>query len=493
MSVPRRHAGASGAAWVAAAVLLACLLAAGLLDAPALALVPGVAVVTAAALRYPKYALLTCVALVPLSTELYFGGVGLDFPVEPALIATTGLGIVYLLRHAADIPGAALRHPITLLLLAHLAWVLLTTLTSVNPVFSVKFLVAKAWFVIPWYVLAGLWLTRAADVRRFVAFLAVPLAVALVYAVVRHASMGFAFDLVNKAMYPFFRNHVAYAALPSITLPFVAVGALLFPRRSWRRYGLWALTLLMLLAIQTSYTRAAYVSIVAGAGYCLVLRYRLARPALLLALGVVFAFGVYIVSDNNFLRFAPNYEKTITHTDFESLVEATYKLEDISTMERVYRWVAAGYMNAERPWMGFGPGTFATEYRGYAIENFRTYVSENREGSGVHSYYLMTLAEQGWPGLVLFLALCVTALVLAERIYHRAADREERLVILMAAASLVTNLSFQLINDMIETDKAGPWFWYALAILVAVDLRQRRRPGHVVGGGGAGTDGADVR
>ena len=449
------------------------------LSEPFLAAVPFGLLAAAAAVRFPRYALLAAIALVPLSTELQVGGIGLDFPVEPVMIVTTGIGVVYLLRHGPSIPGGGLRHPVTLLLLLSLSWATLTTLTSANVVFSVKFLLAKFWYVVPYYVLAGLWLTRPASVRQAVLFLAVPLAMALTYTVLRHAALGFAFDDVNRAMAPFFRNHVSYAALPSITLPFIAAGGLLFPRRSWRRYGLWALALLMLVAVQTSYTRAAYVSIVAGIGFGLVMKLRLARPALLLAVGTLVALSVYIVSDNNFLRFAPQYEKTITHDDFESLVEATYKLEDISTMERVYRWVAAGYMTAERPWTGFGPGTFATEYRGYAIENFRTYVSENPEGSGVHSYYLMTLAEQGWPGLVIFLALCLTALVTAERVYHGAKSRDERLVVLIAASSLVINLSFQLINDMIETDKAGPWFFYALAIIVAVDLRQRRRLGTI--------------
>ena len=463
---------------------LACLATAGLAADPLPALLPAVAVAIALAVRAPTYALLACVALVPLSTELTIGGFGLDFPVEPALVATAALGIVYVLRRARTLPGAPLRHPITLLLLTHLAWIGLTTLTSVNLTYSVKYSLAKLWYVIPWYVLGGLWLTRPREVRRFVIALAVPLTVALVYTVGRHAAYGFAFDDVNRAMAPFFRNHVNYAALPSITLPFVAVGSLLWPAGSRVRYGLWAVTLLMLVAVQTSYTRAAYVSIVAGIGFGLVIHLRLARPALLLAVGIAVAGSTYIVSDNNFLRFAPDYNRTITHTDFESLVEATYKLEDISTMERVYRWVAAGYMNGERPWLGFGPGTFATEYKGYAIENFRTYVSDNPEGSGVHSYYLMTLVEQGWPGLVIFVALCLLALVLAERAYHGASSREERLVVLMAGASLVINLSFQLINDMIETDKAGPWFFYALAVIVAADLRQARRPG---GGSGAPT------
>lgn len=422
-----------------------------------------------------RLALLLCVALVPLSAEVQIGSIGTDLPLEPILILTAGLGLVYVLRYARQLPGSVIRHPVSLLLLVHVTWIAITALASQVPLYSWKYLAAKLWYVLPWYVLGGLLLSRPRDVRRTVLCLAVPLAVALSYTVGRHASLDFAFDRVNEAMYPFFRNHVSYAALPSITLPFVFVGAFLFGKRSFVRWGLFGVSALLILAVQTSYTRAAYVSIVAGVAFTLVLRWRLTRVVLLATVGTAALFFTYLVSDNNFLHFAPDYNKAITQTDFQSLVEATYKLEDVSTMERVYRWVAAGYMAAEEPWLGFGPGTFVSQYRGYAIETFRTYVSDNLEGSGVHSYYFMVLVEQGWIGLFVFLALCGVALTTAERAYHSAASREERLIVLMAASSLVINLSFQLINDMIETDKAGPWFFYSLALIVAVDLRQRRR------------------
>ena len=460
---------------VAVAVLLACLLAAAWWSTPLPVAVPAGAIVLAVALWRLDVALLLCVACVPLSGEFQFGSIGLDLPLEPVLLLTAGLGLVYVLRRAHVIDGAALRHPISLLLAAHLGWIFLTTLTSVYPMHSWKYLAAKVWYVVPWYVLGGLLLSGERGVKRAILALAVPLVCVLAYCITRHAADGFAFDQVNRAMAPFFRNHVSYAALPSITLPFVLAGAWLFPRASLARWGLIAGALVMLVAIQTSYTRAAYVSVVAGAGFVLVIRWRLTRPALVLALGLAVALGTYLVANNNYLRFAPDYNKAVTQTDFKSLVEATYKLEDISTMERVYRWVAAGNMAAERPGLGFGPGNFVTFYRGYALEHFRTYVSDNPENSGVHSYYLMVVVEQGWLGLAIFLALVLAALVTAERAYHRARTPHERLSVGIAASSLVINLCFQLINDMIETDKAGPWFFYSLAILVAVDLRQARR------------------
>jgi O-antigen ligase len=100
------------------------------------------------------------------------------------------------------------------------------------------------------------------------------------------------------------------------------------------------------------------------------------------------------------MDFAPNFERTITHTEFDNLIEATYKLEDISSMERVYRWMAGIEMIKDRFWFGFGPGTFYSNYKAYSISRFQTYVSDNPDQSGIHNYFLMTWVEQGFIGFI---------------------------------------------------------------------------------------------
>lgn len=412
---------------------------------------------------------LGCFAFIPLSTELQLGAFGLDVPVEPLMMLVTALGFVYALRRAGYISARAVTHPVTLLLGLHLFWIAFTAGTASFPVISWKFFLAKMWFVLPFFVMSGLLLRKVADMRKLILAFAVPMFFVMLYCLVRHASLGFSFEDVNKAMAPFFRNHVNYAALASISLPFVVLGSLLFPKGSATRRGLWILAAIMLLAIQTSFTRAAYVSILMGAGFVLIMHLRLVLPALLLAFAVAIGGVLYIVQDNTFFRFAPDYNKAISHYSFSDLMEATYKLEDASTMERVYRWVAGGYMVNERPWVGFGPGNFYSTYKGFALEAFRTYVSNNPEKSGIHNYYLMTLVEQGWPGLIIFLSLLSATLLSLGRAYSRARSREARIMASIAGASLVINLGFQLINDIIETDKAGPWFFLCLALAVLLD------------------------
>jgi O-antigen ligase len=171
------------------------------------------------------------------------------------------------------------------------------------------------------------------------------------------------------------------------------------------------------------------------------------------------------------MSYAPDFEKTVWHGgNLEAHLASTYKLQDVSGMERVYRWVAAARMVADKPLTGTGPSTFYPEYKRYTITGFRTYVSDNPEHSTTHNYFLLQLAEQGVPGFLLFAALVATALLTAERLYHASAARPEvRRVVLAVVLSLVIILFHLFLNELLEVDKIGTFFFVGLAVLVRCD------------------------
>ena len=140
-------------------------------------------------------------------------------------------------------------------------------------------------------------------------------------------------------------------------------------------------------------------------------------------------------------------------------------------MERVYRWVAAGHMTPERPFFGWGPGNFVNFYKPFAVTSFQTYVSDNPEQSGIHSYFFMTLVEQGVPGLLIFLALLVVFFLRGEHLYHALEPYPlRRNIVLTVLLSTTVITAFLLINDLIETDKVGSFFFINLALLINQDL-----------------------
>jgi O-antigen ligase len=199
-----------------------------------------------------------------------------------------------------------------------------------------------------------------------------------------------------------------------------------------------------------------------------VLRWRLTRLVLAGAALAGLGAAAYFVSGDNFMRFAPDYEKTVWHGgNFEAHLASTYKLQDVSGMERVYRWVAAARMIADKPVTGSGPSTFYPEYKRYTVSGFRTYVSNNREHSTTHNYFLLTLAEQGVPGFLIFCVLVGTLLLTAERLYHRSLPYPTvHRVVLAATLSLVVIIFHLFLNELIEVDKIGSMFFVLLAVLV---------------------------
>jgi O-antigen ligase len=187
----------------------------------------------------------------------------------------------------------------------------------------------------------------------------------------------------------------------------------------------------------------------------------------LATLGIVSFVGIsWLLWNNRYMDFTPEFEKTITHTEFDNLLEATYKLEDISSMERLYRWMAGIEMIQDKFWLGFGPGTFYSNYKSYVISSFQTYVSDNPEQSGIHNYYLMTWVEQGFVGFLILLALCFTVLISGEKLYHSCEHAEDKLMVMAATLGFIIIFSMCLINDLIETDKVGPFFFFNMAILL---------------------------
>jgi O-antigen ligase len=182
------------------------------------------------------------------------------------------------------------------------------------------------------------------------------------------------------------------------------------------------------------------------------------------------AGAFYFVSQNNYMLYAPNFEKTVFYgEDFGKHLEATYNLEDLSGMERVYRWVAAARMISDRPITGSGPNTFYPEYKRYTVSSFRTYVSRNPEQSTTHNYFLLMLAEQGIPGFLIFAILVATALIMVERLYHRSRSPEHRRVVLAAGLSLFIIITHLLLNELVEVDKVGSFFYIGLALLMRAE------------------------
>ncbi len=407
-------------------------------------------------------------ALLPFSAEFYFEGAGLgtDIPSEPIMILLSGIALALLLRNKLAIDKSYVTHPVFILLVLHVFWILVTTINSQNLLISFKFLLAKIWYILPFFILPLTFGKESSDFEKSYRILYKFLFASIVIVLIRHAFEDFSFEASYDVVRPFFRNHVNYAAICVVCLPFVWA----FHRiRVLENKSSWALStvfLVFIVGIYFSYTRAAILSMAIAWGAWLIIKKRWVKQALTISSIIATVGIIYLSWDNKYMDFAPDFEKTITHTEFDNLLEATYKLEDISSMERVYRWMAGVEMIKDRFWLGFGPACFYSNYQAYSISSFKTYVSNNPDQSGIHNYFLMTWVEQGFVGFILFLLLCFALLIEGENIYHRCTDTRDKYLIMATTLGFIIIFAMCLINDLIETDKVGPFFFYNAAILL---------------------------
>lgn len=419
------------------------------------------------------YLLLFCI---PLSTEIIFdNGFGTDLPTEPLIIGLMGVGILYFLVHFHNIGTAFVTHPLSILLLFHLFWTFLTGLSSHSVFISLKFFLAKVWYVSTFYFLAGYLLKTERSIKLMFWSVLIPMMVTIAVIWYKHSFYAFSFEDIRRVLHPFQRNHVNYAALLALLFPWIFFIRNEYPRGSLPRIFLAILIPFWLIALYLSYTRAAYGALFISLGVLLLVKWKALMPVVYAGIIIVLTGAFWLVRNNKYLDYAPNYERTISHTEFNHLLEATVKLEDISTMERLYRWVAGAHMSVKEPWFGFGPGSFVQHYKAYTVKGFRTYVSDNEEKSGIHSYFLMILVEQGFPGLFLFLLLIITALKTGQRVVNGSMEFGSARIPRAAFGSFVVILAFLTINDLVETDKIGSFFFISMAILVSADIHLRER------------------
>jgi O-antigen ligase len=412
--------------------------------------------------------------VLPLSTELNLTPqLGFDFPDELLLVLLTVIVLIKMIHQPRWIPWSIQLHPLILWLIIYLCWILITCLYSVEPLLSVKYLLAKTWMVIPLVVLPQVLLTSQSAIQKMAMCLLVPMLFIVLQALTRHSLYQFSFENVKKTFAPFFRNHVSYSSMLVCLLP---VGwcvwkltPIAHPKRKWIVYAL----LTGLAGLFFAYSRGAWIALILGFSAIWIIQKKLMGVLLSLAITGVVISTAWLATDKKYLEFAPDHDRTVFHTDFSEHMRATVEMTDVSTAERFYRWIAGVKMLTDKPVTGFGPNSFYTHYKPYTVARFQTWVSDNEEHSTVHNYFILTALEQGVTGLVLFCVLYFGMLLRVQKLYHQLHSRFYRTVALTVAIVLIMIGVINSLSDMIETDKIGSLFWLCLGMIVLLDERSK--------------------
>jgi len=412
---------------------------------------------------------------IPLSIEVQLGGgFGTDLPSEPLIILLMLIFLFYIILYPQKINIDFIKHPIIQVLFIHLLWIAVCVIYSSLFYVSFKFLLAKLWYIITFVFLTSLLIKDLKDFKPLFWCIFIPALFVVVQTLFRQAGYGFTFADVNECVSPFFRNHVSYAAFLAVFYPFIWLANKWYQKGTFKYNLLRFSKLLFLIAIYFSYTRAGWLAILIAFGCYFIFKHKLIIHSLIAGLILLIGISYYSLKENKYLGFAPEYRTTIYHEQFMEHMSGTVNLEDLSTAERVYRWIAAIKMSGEKIITGYGPGNFVNFYKGHTVTKFTTYVSGNEEKSGVHNYFLMTLTDQGVIGLVIFIALCVIMLLQGQKIYHQTKTPQDKTYVMSILLSIIIILVFSMLNDLIEVDKIGSFFFMAIALLVNQHLKNRQ-------------------
>ncbi len=460
--------------FVGATTLLAGSFIAAYLNEPVVLLLPLCLLFVIFLLQFPRLLFYALIAAIPWSAEVHFSeSLGTDLPDEP-LMLLTAFAAILLWAFRSKIKRFGRPHPLLFILFISVCWLLISVAASTYPVFSIKYFLAKAWYLLafvamPLSLKANEKLIKNSAIILFTSMFLVTLLV-----LYRHAGLDFTFADVNKSVQPFFRNHVNYSALLVLMTP-LQVAFIYQTKNKAVRWALIFSLLLVVAALYLSYSRGAWLAFIVGmAGFWLIKKGWLFKTFLVFIFFVVLGVA-WLKHDDNYLQFAPDHNSTIFHQNFSEHLQATYKGKDVSTAERFYRWVAGAAMSSDKAFTGYGPTTFYENYESYTIPVFRTWVSDNKEHSTVHNYFLLLLIEQGLPGLLAFLILLGAMFWYAQRIYCNTEDPFWKTTTATVSAILPMQCTLNFLSDLIETDKVGSVFYLCVAVLVMADRRISNR------------------
>lgn len=409
---------------------------------------------------------------IPLSTELNItSSLGIDFPDEILMMLLTGLVLFKIVHQPNFFPANLIKEPLFLLVCCIMGWTFISACFADNTILSMKFFLARIWFIIPFVIVPQILLQSQSSIRKLALLLLIPMFLIVVQALARHAFYGFSFVDIKKAMNPFFRNHVNYSSmLVCLLVPAIAMRFLTKGDNKYHRFLTLAI-LIGFIALFFSYSRGAWVALLVGFVFAFLMKWGWVKKAIVMTLVLLIAASSWLMVDYHYMRFAPDHDHTIFHTNFSEHIASTVTLKDVSNAERFYRWVAGYRMFVERPVTGFGPNNFYSSYRPYTINVFQTWVSDNPEHSTIHNYFLLTLAEQGIPGLLLFAWLWLGMLFRLQYLYNHLQNNYYRIVTLCIAVVLAMMASINFMSDMIETDKIGSLFWLCLGFVFIINRK----------------------
>lgn len=423
-----------------------------------------------------EYLMLFLSFITPLSVSLkdlnLTEGANLSLPAEPIMAGLMLMFILNLFFNKNIIDKSFFKHPITFLVIIQTLWILVTSLTSVDPIVSFKFFTARLWFIVSSYFLVYYLFKNRKMILPFLFSYLTSFIIVCVYTIYQHSLFGFDHKSADWVMSPFYNDHTAYGAALGIFIPIVISFVFMKNFSIVLRVLFILIVFFMFSALVLSYARAAWLSLAVALlvfiTWIMKIRFFPLLIGFVTVLFLVFSFQeevLYIAGKNN----------TDAEEGLMNNVKSISNISsDASNLERLNRWSCAIRMWMDKPFLGWGPGTYMFNYASYQLSKEKTIISTNFGTNGnAHSEYLGPLVEQGFPGFIIMIIMLFMVSYYGYKIYYAEKNKIDKLFFAGFFLGLFSYFIHGFINNFLDTDKLSLPFWALVCLLVIFDIKQK--------------------
>ncbi len=442
------------------------------------ALLPLIALIVYWSLFFIDRLMLLVVFCTPLSINIFqvpglgLGqiGIGMALPTEPIMFGIMLLFFLHIIHSWYD--RKIFSHPVSVMILLSLFWMVVTCYTSTMRFVSCKYLLERLWGVVTFYFLGVMLFKNIKNIHYFNWLYIGSFTLIIIYTLINHSHGHFSEKAAHIAVKPFYNDHTAYGAMLAMFIPVLGGFAISRKTHPTLRIVAWFLFFIFLGALALSYSRAAWVSIMVAliVLVLMLLRVRFRWMVVAFCLGCVLLFIF-----QNRIIYKLEQNRTDVSQNINDEIESIANISsDASNVERLNRWSCAYRMWLDKPVFGYGPGTYMFKYAPYQLSYMQTSISTNEaNGGNAHNEYLGPLSEEGLLGMLFMLGIVLAVSALSFRLFYRLKDKEMRILTISIFLGLVTYFIHGMMNDFLDTDKAAVPFWGFVGMLVAIDYMDK--------------------
>ncbi len=408
--------------------------------------------------------------LTPLAVNLssFDLDIGVSIPTEPLLAALLVLIIAKIL-YDREFDKRILIHPISIVIYLYLIWMLLCTFTSEFPIVSLKAFIAKLWFIIPLYFFGIQAFRKEQNMWYFIYAYIFGFLIVIFYTLINHAINAFSSEAAHWVMTPFYNDHTSYGAMLAMFIPILSGFLFIKDYSSSKKFLIFTLLIIFVVAIIFSISRAAWASVLAAFGIWFLIYFKIKFRWIFSIAAIVFFIG-FAYKGEIIQKLERNKQDAkgglVQHVESVSNVAT-----DASNLERINRWSSAIGMFKKRPVFGYGPGTYQFIYAPFQHSYEKTVISTNAGNRGTaHSEYLLVLSEEGLLGGICLISIFILIIITAVKNNKNVKNSKIRLLNMIVMLGIFTYLFHAIFNNFLDTDKAAVPFWGLTAIITSINI-----------------------